>query len=148
MDDKVYHLNACRTCIHDLTAYSPIMEQAIEKVYQFPAIFFDTYERMKDVMKVLFQVRSDTDTEVQIQYKSDYGTRDDATQIQSYSWRLSPRNLAYRYLGVQRFAKVAVRRPGCRHIRHFSMRLWNNKPGQDLSLISAQIYFRYVGVDR
>ncbi len=65
-----------------------------------------------------------------------------------FGWRLSPRNLAYRYLGVQRFAKVAVRRPGCRHIRHFSMRLWNNKPGQDLSMISAQIYFRYVGVDR
>lgn len=147
MDDKAYHLNASGRVSRFDRVFSDY-EQAIEKVYQFPAMFFDTYERLKDVLKVLFQVRSDTDTEVQIQYKSDYDIRDDATQIQSYSWRLSPRNLAYRYLGVQRFAKVAVRRPGCRHIRHFSMRLWNNKPGQDLSMISAQIYFRYVGVDR
>ena len=147
MDDKVHHLNR----LGQVTRFDRVFsdyEQAIEKVYLFPAMFFDTYERLKDVTKVLLQVRSDTDTDVQIQYNTDYNTRYDASSVQSYGWRLSPRNLAYRYLGVQRFAKVAVRRPGCRHIRHFSMRLSNDVAGQDLAIISAQVYFRYVGVDR
>lgn len=147
LDDKVHHLNR----LGQVTRFDRVFsdyEQAIEKVYLFPAMFFDTYERLKDVTKVLLQVRSDTDTDVQIQYNTDYNTRYEASSVQSYGWRLSPRNLAYRYLGVQRFAKVAVRRPGCRHIRHFSMRLSNDVAGQDLAIISAQVYFRYVGVDR
>lgn len=147
LDDKVHHLDRLGRVSRFDRVFSDY-EQPIDKSYMFPAMFFDTYERLKDVVKVLIEVRSDTDTDVQIQYTSDYNTRDDATSIQSYSWRLSPRNLAYRYLGVQRFAKVAVRRPGCRHIRHFAMRLSNNAVGQDLAIISAQVYFRYVGVDR
>ena len=147
MDDKTYHLSSDGR----VTRFDRVFADygaPIEKVYQFPVLFFDTYERLKDVQKAIFQVRSDTDTDVSIHYKTDYEDRDDLSRIQSYSWRLSPRNLSYRYLGVQRFAKVAVRRPGCRHIRHFTMMLRNNSTGQDLSIISAQLYFRYVGVDR
>lgn len=120
----------------------------IEKVYQFPPQFFDTYDRLKDIMHVIFTIRSDTDSEVQIEYQSDYETRRDLTTIQSHSWRLSPRNLSYRDLRVQDFAFVARRKPGCRHVRHFSMRLYNNEAAQDLAILSAQIYFRYLGRDK
>ena len=147
MDDKTYHLSSDGR----VTRFDRVFADygaPIEKVYQFPVLFFDTYERLKDVQKVIFQVRSDTDTNVAVRYKTDYEDRDDLSRIQSYSWRLSPRNLSYRYLGIQRFAKVAVRRSGCRHIRHFTMTLQNNVAGQDLAIISAQLYFRYVGVDR
>ena len=147
LDDKTYHLSEDGVVSRFDRVFTDY-NQAIDKLYKFPVLFFDTYERLKDVQKAIFQVRSDTDTDIQIQYQSDYESRDDLTRIQSYSWRLVPRNLAYRYLGVQRFAKVAVRRPGCRHIRHFTMTLQNNIAGQDLAVISAQIYFRYVGVDR
>ena len=44
-------------------------------------------------------------------------------------------------LAIRRFAHVAVRKPGCRHVRHFTMRLSNNEPGCDMSLVSAQIVF-------
>lgn len=121
---------------------------AIEKVYQFPPQFFDSYDRLKDVLYCIFTVRSDTDSVVRIRYDSDYETRDDLTEIRSLSWRLVPRNLAYRCLSVQRFAHVARRKPGCRHVRHFAVRLENRELAQDLSIISAQIYFRYLGRDR
>ena len=93
-------------------------------------------------------MRSDTDSEVDIRYDSDFETRWDKTQIRSLSWRLAPRNLAHRCLSRQRFAHVARRRPGCRHVRHFTMTLSNNTAGQDLALVSAQIFFKYQGKER
>ena len=103
---------------------------------------------IKDVVSVLFSVRSDTDTVVRITYMTDYENREDLTPIRSFSWRLVPRNLAYRFLGVRRFATVARRKPGCRHIRHFSMRLENNELATDLSVVSAQIFYTYQGRER
>ena len=37
------------------------------------------------------------------------------------------------------FAHVAVRKPGCRHVQHFSLRLENAEAGCDMSVVSAQI---------
>ena len=145
--EKSYHLDSKgRVSVFARTFLD--YDQAIEKVYQFPPQFFDSYDRLKDILYCIFAVRSDTDSLVKIRYDSDYERRYDLTDIQSLSWRLSPRNLAYRCLSVQRFAHVARRKPGCRHIRHFSIRLENCEPAQDLSVVSAQIYFRYLGRDR
>ena len=145
--DKSYHLDAHgRVTVFNRSFLDHW--QAIEKVYQFPPQFFDSYDRLKDILYCIFTVRSDTDSIVRVQYKSDYETRYDLTNICSLSWKLVPRNLAFRCLSIQRFAHVARRKPGCRHVRHFSVRLENNEPAQDLSIISAQIYFRYLGRDR
>lgn len=145
--DKSYHLDAHgRVTVFSRTFLD--YGQAIEKVYQFPPQFFDSYDRLKDILYCIFTVRSDTDSVVRIRYDSDYERRYDLTDIRSYSWRLSPRNLAFRCLSIQRFAHVARRNPCYRHIRHFSIRLENNEPAQDLAIISAQIYFRYLGRDR
>ena len=145
--DKSYHMDSAgRVTVFERTFldyYGPI-----EKVYQFPPQFFDSYDRLKDILYCIFTVRSDTDSVARIRYDSDYERRYDMTDIRSYSWRLSPRNLAFRCLSVQRFAHVARRSPCCRHVRHFSIRLENNEPAQDLAIISAQIYFRYLGRDR
>lgn len=144
---RSYHLNAAG----QLTQFARVFMdygEAIEKLYQFPPQFFDTYDRLKDILYCIFTVRSDTDTVVDILYQSDYEERHDLTTIASFSYRLVPRNLERRYMRVQRYAHVAKRKPGCRHVRHFAMRLSNNKAAQDLAIISAQIYFRYLGRDR
>lgn len=120
----------------------------IKKVYQFATQTLGGYDRLKDVLSVLFSVRSDTDTLMDITYESDYETRKDRVPIMSYSWRLSPRNLAHRYMRIRRYAYVARRRPGCRHVRHFSMRLENNERGADMSIVSAQIFYTYQGRHR
>ena len=97
---------------------------------------------------MVFQTRSDTDTKIRITYRSDYETRRDLTDIESFSWRLCPRDLTHRYLGVPQFALTAVRKPGCRHVRHFTMTLENHEAFRDMSLVGAQIYYNYQGRDR
>lgn len=121
---------------------------SIRKKYRFATQHFGGYDRLKDVTGAVFAVRGDTDTDIRVTYGTDYEDREDLTRIRSFTWRLFPRNLEYRNLGVTRFATVARRRPGCRHIRHFSMALENEKLGQDMSVISAQIYYNYQGRDR
>ena len=79
---------------------------------------------------------------------SDYETRDDLTPILCLGWRLAPRNLLRRYLGVRNFAHVAVRKPGCRHVRHFTMVLSNADAYRDMSLVSARIDYCYQGRER
>ena len=122
--------------------------EAIDKVYRFAAQNMGGYDRVKDVTGVLFTVQGDTDTEMRVTYESDYEHREDLTPVRSLTWHLAPRNLAYRNLSVQRFAAVARRRPGCRHVRHFTMTLSNNKIGMDMAVISAQVLYRYRGRDR
>lgn len=146
--DKSYHMDAkgrLTRFARNLADYGA----GIEKVYQFPTQSFGSYDRLKDVLSVIFTVRSDTNSVIDITYISDYETRKDLTQIWSLSgWSLVPRNLAIRNLGAGNLAHVARRKPGCRHVRHFSMRLTNNTAGQDIALLSAQIFFRYLGRDR
>lgn len=122
--------------------------EAIRKIYRFATQNFGTYDRLKDVKTVIFSVRGDTDTDIGITYLTDYEKREDKTNIRVYSWRLVPRNLKYRNLSVNRFAAVARRRPCCRHVKHFTMTLENSNAGQDMSVISAQIYYNFQGRER
>lgn len=120
----------------------------INRKFRFATQFFDTYEVFKDVTKVILMVRSDTNTVINITYESDYETRDDPTPIHAYSYALSPRNLAFRVLSTIRYAMTNVRKPGCIHIRHFSMTLTNNEIYTDMSLVGAQVFYRYSGGDK
>lgn len=120
----------------------------IKKVYRFAAQTFGTYERRKNIRRIVIATRSDTDTEIRVSYTTDLEQRQDLTDIVSRTWRLSPRDLGFRWLGVQRFAHVAVRKPNCRHVRHFSLLLENNEPGCDMSVVSAEITAALTGRER
>jgi hypothetical protein len=122
--------------------------EPIHKEFRFATQFFETYELLKDVYQVIFSVRSDTNTVINITYETDYESREDPTPIRVYSYRLSPRDLAFRILRVIKFATANVRKPGCRHVRHFSMTLTNDEFNSDMSLIGAQIFYKYSGGDR
>jgi len=146
-DHNIYHLNA-QGRVTRFERYFMDYGGPIEKLYQFPTQSFGTYDRLKDVTGVLLAVRSDTDTDIDIRYETDYETRYDRTAIRTASWRLAPRNLAQRSLAVARNAFVSRRKPGCRHVRHFSMALSNNDVGCDLAIVSAQIQYKYQGRER
>lgn len=146
-DSALYHLNAAGR----LTRFDRSFADyggAIEKRYRFAVQDFGSYERLKDVTRVIFATRSDTDTEIKITWVSDYETRNDLTDISIFGWRLAPRNLTNRYLGIRNFANTAVRRPGCRHVRHFTMVLENNDAYRDMSIVSARIDYNFQGRDR
>lgn len=121
---------------------------AIKKAYQFAAQSMGGYDTLKDVLSVIFVSRADTNTLLNVTYLTDYEERKDPTPIYTVSWRLVPRNLTSRSLNPTPFSTVARRRPGCRHVRHFSMILENDSVGADMSIISAQIFYRYQGRER
>lgn len=143
--DDLYHLSADGGASTFRRDHFADYGAAIEKVYQFATQMMGTYDRLKNAVSVLFAIRSDTDTITQVWYLTDYETRRDLTPLMSFQWKLSPRHLTYRFLGITRFASVHRRMPMCRHIRHFAMRLENSEPYQDLSVISAQVQFNYQG---
>lgn len=122
--------------------------QPIMRKYTFATQNFGTYEVLKDVLKVIFSVRSDTDSAMTITYKTDYEIREDLTPIRAYGYRLAPRDLTHRSLQPMLFAGTAVRKPRCFHIRHFAMTLTNNTVNTDMSVVSAQILYRYNREDR
>lgn len=149
LDDAagLYHLNAAGRVTKFMRSFADY-DAAIEKSYTIPTQSFGNYGQLKDVLSVLLAVRNDTDSEVLIRYDTDYETRYDRTPIDTRSWRLSPRNLRWRSLAVFRYARVARRTPGCRHVRHFSLTLSNNVAQEDLAIVSAQIFYRFTEKER
>lgn len=123
-------------------------DQPIRKVYQFPVLNFGTYDRLKDVTAVIFSLRSGRAGNTAITYRTDWEVRQDLTPIRTSGSGLVPRDLRERDLSVETFAVTARRRPGCRRVRHFTMRLENNGAGEDLCLLSAQVIYRLLGRDR
>ena len=118
-------------------------ENAIEKRYVFPPQAFGGYDRLKDITDLVLSVRADTDSNTMVEYLTDYEIRADQTIITPAGWHLVPRNLTFRSLAARPFAYAARRRPGCRHVQHFTVRLTNKNKGEDLAILSAQIFYRY-----
>lgn len=115
--------------------------KGIRKVYRFAVVDFGSCDRLKTVRRLVVTTRSDTDTLIRLTYETDRQQRVDLTPIRSLSWRVCPRNLTFRALRSQRFAHVAVRRPQCRHVQYFGLRLENDEPGADMSIVSAEVTF-------
>ena len=121
---------------------------AIHKVYQFATQFFNSYDNLKNVNSVIIATRSDTNGTTSVTYITDYEKRRDLTDLKVRRYRLHPRNLSYRSLDGRGFAEVFRRKPFCLRIKHFTMRLENQAEGEDLSVVSAQIFYNYQGRDR
>ena len=146
-EDANYYGRADGSLVQFENVYADFGEPMLRS-YTFATQNFGTYDVLKDVVRVIFAVRSDTDTTMQITYKTDYETRDDLTPIKAWSWKLVPRNLSLRCLKVMPYAFTAIRKPHCFHVRHFTMTLSNNVLYSDMSLVSAQIVYRYNRRDR
>ena len=120
----------------------------IRKVYQFATQMFNSYDNLKNVNSIIIATRSDTNGTTEVTYITDYERRKDLTDLRVRHYRLTPRNLAYRSLQGRGFAEVFRRKPMCRRVKHFTMRLENEREGEDLSVVSAQIFYNYQGKDR
>lgn len=122
--------------------------RAIEKVYRFATEHFGGYDRLKNVNSVVLVMRSDTNATASLSYLTDHERREDRSELRAWSWMLSPRNLSFRSLRGRGFASVFRRACRCRGVRHFAMRLYNDRVGQDLSVVSAQVFYNYQGRQR
>ena len=142
--DDIWHLDA----VGRLTKFERFYQdygESIPKSFRFAVQFFGGYDRLKNVNSVILSLRSDTDTEVELTYLTDYENRKDLTNLVHSSWHLVPRDLSYRDLRGTGFGVVFRRRPMCRRVKHFTMQLDNDTAGQDMSIVSAQIFYNYQG---
>jgi hypothetical protein len=145
--EDLYHIDNTGSLSQFTTRYNDYGE-AIEKVYQFATQMMGTYDRLKDMRSVLLSLRSDTGGGARVKYITDYEDRYDLTPISVWSWSLAPLNLNRWDISVVKFALVVRRNPMCRHIRHFALRLENDTLNQDMSVISAQMQYVFVGRQR
>ena len=143
--DDLWHIDAGGRVTHfERTAFADYGE-GIHKRYRFATQFFGGYDRLKNVNSVIITLRSDTNSETELMYITDYEKRKDLTNLSTRVWRLVPRNLAQRSLSAIGFGAAFRRRPLCRRVRHFTMRLDNNGVGEDLDIVSAQVFYNYQG---
>lgn len=147
-EEEVWHVDGRGRITHFERTFSDYNGQPIDKVFQFATQYFGTYDDLKNVNSVIITMRSDTNGTTRLQYITDYEQRYDLTDLKVRHWLLSPRNLTYRSLAGRGFAEVFRRRPMCRRVRHYTMRLENNSVGEDLSIVSAEVFFNLQGKDR
>ena len=142
--DDMWHLNFNGQLTHFVRDYKDY-DQPIDKVYRFASQFFGGYDRLKNVNSIIIVMRPDTNSEAKLTYITDYETRTDLTNLVHLAWHLVPRNLHYRSLAGIGFGAVFRRRPMCRRVKHFTMKLENKIIDEDLSIVSAQIFYNYQG---
>lgn len=137
------------------TLIPPVPGKPFRKVYQFPARNFGGYDRLKDVLTLIVSARADTPTDINLIYETDYESRADLIHMSAGGYdRLTDRNLEVRDLSVPRHAVTFRRRPDCKHIRHFALRMETDAdaqtgdPGHNLAVYSAELQYRFVGRDR
>ena len=146
-DEEVYHVDDKGRVSHFKRVFADY-GQAIEKVYQFSTQYFGSYDNLKNVNSIIISCRSDTNGTTRLTYITDYEKREDLTTMNVRRWFLVPRNLSYRSLLGMGFAEVFRRRPMCRRVMHYAMRLENNNVGEDLSVVTAQVFYNFQGEDR
>lgn len=144
---SLWHINSAGQLSLFVRAFADY-SRPIRKLYRFAPQHFGSYERLKNINTVLISCRSDTNTVTELRYITDGENRSDESPLRTMNWLLWPRNLEYRSLRGRGFAEVFRRRPLCRRVRHFTMELENNELGQDLSVVSAQIFYTFQGRQR
>lgn len=146
-DEDVYHIDPKGRVTKFKRVFADY-DQAIEKIYQFSTQWFGSYDALKNINSIIISCRSDTNGTTKLTYITDYERREDLTTMNIRRWFLVPRNLTYRSLLGTGFAEVFRRRPMCRRVMHYAMRLENNNIGEDLSVVTAQVFYNFQGKDR
>ena len=147
-EEDVWHVDVKGRITHFERTFADYNSLPIDKVYQFATQYFGTYDALKNVNSIIIATRSDTNGTTRLQYITDYERRYDLTDLKVRHWLLVPRNLSYRSLVGRGFAEVFRRRPMCRRVKHYTMRLENNSIGEDLSIVSAEVFYNLQGKDR
>lgn len=146
--ERFWHLNAGGRLTEFVRNYMDYEGKPIDKSYRFAMQYFGGYDRLKNVNSLIIVMRADTSSTAQLQYITDYEERYDLSPLVHLAWSLVPRDLTFRMLAGRGLGAAFRRKPMCRRVRHFAMELTNRVPGQDLNIVSAQVFYNYQGRTR
>ena len=118
----------------------------IERIYRLPMSIFGGYDRRKNVNSVILTLGAFESEDTELTYITDYEERADLTNpevVPAETYEAS-RAVGTRPLS-ETVPAVFRRRPMCRRVLHFTMRLRNNNINEDLELIGAQVFWNMQG---
>ena len=105
---------------------------------------FGSYDTRKNVNSVIVTLGAFESENTELTYITDYEERADLTNLD-----VVPDYDASRTVGTRPLNNIVPavfrRRPMCRRMLHFTMKLRNNNINEDLELISAQVFFNTQG---
>ncbi len=143
LGDEIFHLDAqgrMTVLQEEFNDYG----EAIERVYRFPMSTFGGYDRRKNVNSVILTLGAFESEDTELVYITDYEERADLTNLE-----VVPDYEALRVVGTRplsdKVPAVFRRRPMCRRVLHFTMKLRNNNINEDLELIGAQVFWNQQG---
>lgn len=146
--DKLWEATPDGWLVEYTRNYTDFDEQPIEKLYTLPTQYFGSYDRLKNINSVMFSTEIEGKLNTEIEWRCDWAKRVDMTPLTGSTYSLVPRDLSYRDLSCKPYPLVARRKPGWHNVHHFSLRLYNNQVGEDLSVGSIQIFYNFRGRTR
>ena len=141
----IFHINGQGQVTELLSFYNDYGEP-IERLFRFPTMNFGSYDNRKNVNSVIVTLGAYELENTELWYLTDYETRKDLTNlqvIQDILYEVS------RFVGTRpkssRVPAVFRRRPMCRRVLHFTMKLVNNNLNEDFELVGAQVFYNLQG---
>ena len=141
----IFHING-QGQVTELLSFYNDYGSPIERLYRFPTMNFGSYDNRKNVNSVIVTLGAYEVQNTELWYLTDYETRKDLTNLQVVNNAVYDAN---RVVGTRpdssRVPAVFRRRPMCRRILHFTMKLVNSNLNEDFELVGAQVFYNLQG---
>ncbi len=117
-----------------------------ERLFRFPTMNFGSYDNRKNVNSIIVILGAYETENTELWYLTDYEIRKDLTNLQVVDDAIYEAN---RVVGTRpdssRVPAVFRRRPMCRRVLHFTMKLINSNLNEDFELVGAQVFYNLQG---
>ena len=142
---EIFHLNGVGS-VSGLQDRFHDYGEPIERVFRFPTMNFGSYDCRKNVNSVIVTLGALEPENTELWYLTDYETRKDLTNLQVVD---AGEYDSERVVGTRpdstRVPAVFRRRPMCRRVLHFTMKLINSNLNEDFELVGAQVFYNLQG---
>ena len=141
----IFHINGAGSLIGLHNEYNDYGEP-IERLFRFPTMNFGSYDCRKNVNSVIVTLGAYALEDTELWYLTDYETRKDLTNLQVVdAGDYDDERVVGTRPDSTRVPAVFRRRPMCRRVLHFTMKLVNANLDEDFELVGAQIYYNIQG---
>ena len=143
--DELYQLLADGSTARFQEAYNDF-GNAFERVFRTAVLTFGELDRLKTVNSVIFCLSGDRETQTTVEYLTDYGDRimpDDLKVVPAAEY-FTEKIPGTRPVNTTQMA-VFRRRPMCRRIMHFAVRLSDSNENEDMSVVGIRVYYEKLG---
>ena len=141
----IFHINGAGSLTGLHNSYNDYGEP-IERVFRFPTMNFGSYDCRKNVNSVLVTLGAYELEDTELWYLTDYEERKDLTNLRVVN---AGEYDDERVVGTRpdstRVPAVFRRRPMCRRVLHFTMKLVNENLNEDFELVGAQVFYNVQG---